>query len=139
VTNVVAPPGDWIEPAPPARTYRTLVSRVDPDGNEVGGIRLPDIAVPLGTYTGWNLYKAPFPEGELADRDGSFIAFAATRAQRDGSGDPRPSIAERYGDRAAYVARVEQVVADLLRDRLLLPEDAERYRERAKAEGRVPA
>lgn len=137
-TNVVAPPGDWINPAPPARTYRTLVSRVDADGNEVAGIRLPDIAVPLGAYTGWNLYKAPYPEGELADRDGSFIAFASTKAEREKSGDPRPSIAERYADRAAYVAKVEQAAAALVRDRLMLPEDAERYGERAKAEERVP-
>ena len=45
------------------------MSKVDADGNEVAGIRLPDIAAPLATYTGWNEYKAPYPTGELADRD----------------------------------------------------------------------
>ena len=63
-------------------------------GNEVDGILLPDVAVPLGTHTGWNLYKAPFPEGELCDRDGSFAAFAPTRAERESRGDPRPSTAQ---------------------------------------------
>ncbi|HEX2885224.1 alpha/beta hydrolase domain-containing protein [Vineibacter terrae] len=135
--NTVRPPGDWVDPQSAADAYRVLVPKVDSDGNEVGGIRLPDIAVPLGTYTGWNLYKAPYPEGELADRDGSFIAFAATKAERDSSGDPRPAIAERYRDRAAYVAKVEQVVAALVRDRLLLDEDAAAYIARAKAEARV--
>ncbi len=137
MSNVVSPPGDWVDPQPPSAVYRTLVSRVGADGNEVAGIRLPDIAVPLGSYTGWNLYKPPHPEGELADRDGSFIAFAATRAERETTGDPRPSLAERYPDRAAYVAKVEDVTATLVRDSLLLPEDAARYLERAKAESRV--
>ena len=39
-----------------------LVPQVDADGNEIAGIRLPDIAVPRGTFTGWNLYKAPLPD-----------------------------------------------------------------------------
>src|SRR5205085_6248688 len=102
-TNTVTPPGDWTDFAEPRRAYRTLVSKVDADGNEIAGIRLPDIAAPLATYTGWNEYKAPYPAGELADRDGSYLAFAATAADRASSGDPRPSIAERYADRSAYV------------------------------------
>ena len=125
MTNRVAPPGA-------AEAYRTLVCRVDADGNEAAGIRLPDIAVPRATYTGWNEYKAPYPVGELADRDGSYLVFAADKATREAAGDPRPSIAERYADRADYVSKVETVVAALRRDRLLLPEDAERYLERAK-------
>ena len=73
VTNRVAPPGDWVNPSRPTGAYRTLVCRVDADGNEAAGIRLPDIAVPLATYTGWNEYKPPYPKGELADRDGSCL------------------------------------------------------------------
>ncbi|MFO1160793.1 MAG: alpha/beta hydrolase domain-containing protein [Reyranellaceae bacterium] len=137
VTNQVAPPGDWVEPAAPAKAYRTLVCKVDADGNEVGGIRLPDIAVPLATYTGWNEYKAPYPTGELADRDGSCLPFAVDKAARQASGDPRPSIAERYKSGADYQAKVEAVVASLLKDRLLLPEDADSYRARAAKEPRV--
>ncbi len=125
--------GDWVDPRPdPSKTYRPLVSRVDRDGNEVAGIRLPAIAVPLGTHTGWNVYREPFPDGELCDRDGTFAAFARTRAERLAAGDPRPSLAERYGSHAAYVARVDAATAALVGARLLLPEDAERIRANAR-------
>ena len=109
---------------PASRAYVTLVPQVDADGNERAGIRLPDIAVPRGTFTGWNLYAAPYPEGELADRDGSFLAFANTAAER--GNDPRPSLAERYPG-TAYADTVRTVTQALLNDRLLLREDAERY------------
>ena len=136
-TNVVAPPGDWVNPAPSDKVYRTLVSKVDADGNEVAGIRLPDIAVPLATYTGWNEYKPPYPAGEIADRDGSCLPLAIDKATREASGDPRWSIAERYKDGADYVAKVQAVVTQLMADRLLLAEDGERYLDRARKEPRV--
>lgn len=126
--------GDWVDPTPdPARQYRSLVSRTDADGNEVAGIRLPDIAVPLGTHTGWNLYKRPYPEGELCDRDGSYAPFALTRADRDKTGDPRASVQERYGDAAGYLQRLAEAVDRLRRDRFLLEEDAQAYLARGKA------
>ena len=56
---------------------------------------LPEIAVPLATYTGWNLYREPFPQGELCDRNGSYKPFARTQAEREAAADPRPSLAER--------------------------------------------
>jgi hypothetical protein len=131
--NRIALFGDWKNPQPDAsKTYATLVARVDKDGNEVAGIRLPDIAVPLATYTGWNLYKAPFTEGELCDRDGSYLAFAKTRAERDASGDPRPSLQERYASQEDYVAKVSKAAAALVRARLLLQEDADAYVAAAK-------
>lgn len=136
-TNEVAPPGDWVNPQPADKTYRPLVCKVDPDGNEMDGIRLPDIAVPLATYTGWNEYRPPYPAGELADRDGSCLPFPIDRATREATGDPRASIAERYRDGNDYVAKVEAVAAALVADRLLLAEDAERYVERARTEPRV--
>jgi hypothetical protein len=105
--------------------YRTLVCKVDADGNEVAGVRLPDIAVPLATYTGWNEYKPPYPAGELADRDGSCLPF------------PAEKIAQRYKGRGDYVAKVQAVVDQLLKERLLLQEDADRYIEKARAEPRV--
>lgn len=133
-TNAVEPFGDWVHPKPdPKKAYRALVTRVDADGNEVAGIRLPDIAAPLGTYTGWNFYKAPFPEGELCDRDGMFLAFAATRAEREKLGDPRRSVAERYASKDAYVAAVDRAAGELERARLLLPRDAEAFRAAARA------
>jgi hypothetical protein len=126
---------DWVKPeVDMSRPYRPLVPLVDADGNETTGIRLPDIAVPLGTYTGWNLYRQPYPEGELCDRYGTYAPFAATRAEREASGDPRPSLAERYGGHAGYVRRVEQAVRSLVAERLLLAEDGELFIARAKSE-----
>ena len=109
----------------------TLVPAVDADGNEVAGIRLPHVAVPLGTSTGISVYK-DMP-GELCDRDGIYAPFARTRAERERTGDPRPSLEERYGTRDAYVARVRTAVDGLVGARLLLAEDADRYVDAASA------
>jgi Alpha/beta hydrolase domain len=125
--NGILPPVDWIDPpetSPPA-TYTTFVAAVDDDGNEVAGIRLPSIAVPLATYTGWNVYKL-LPD-ELADRDGSCIPFARTKAEREAASDPRPSLQERYGSRDAYVERVRGAAATLVAERLLLQGDADAF------------
>jgi hypothetical protein len=122
--NDAAPLEDWTDPKPPARAYVTLVPQVDADGNEIAGIRLPDIAVPRGTFTGWNLYRAPYPAGELADREGTFLPFAATEAER--GDDPRASLAVRYPG-TAYADALHTVIGKLLNDRFLLVEDAERY------------
>lgn len=119
--------GDWVNPEHQAgKAYVTLVSKVDGDGNEVAGIRLPGIAAPLGTYTGWNVYRAPYPEGELCDRDGTYVPFAKTKAEREAKGDPRPSLEERYGSHEGYVKKVREAADELVRARLLLPEDAAR-------------
>ena len=125
--NDAAPLADWIDPLPQARAWRPLVPQVDSDGNERAGLLLPDIAVPGGTFTGWNLYRAPYPAGELADRDGTFLAFAATRAERERTGDPRPSLQERYAGPADHARQVRDCVAALRKARLLLDEDAEAY------------
>jgi hypothetical protein len=133
--NRIGPPVDWVDPpAPLDKFYETRVSAVDADGNEVAGIRLPPIAVPLATYTGWNVYRAQ--PGELADRDGSLIPFARTRREREAADDPRPSLEERYGSRDAYVARVEAAAAGLVAERLLLRADAARYVAAAKKSDR---
>ena len=121
--NRVGPPVDWVDP--PARMeklYGTRVCAVDADGNEIAGIRLPSIAVPLGTYTGWNVYRAQ--PCELCDRDGSFVPFAKTTKEREATGDPRRSLEERYGSRDVYVARVRAAAEALVAERLLLPADA---------------
>lgn len=125
---------DWIKPDVDAgKVYGARVPQVDADGNETTGIRLPDIAVPLATYTGWNLYKTPFPEGELCDRDGSYMPLAVTRAERVARNDPRPSLEERYGTHTAYVQKVMEAAQKLVAERLMLQEDAERLVERAKS------
>jgi hypothetical protein len=131
-TNRIGPPVDWVDP--PARMdnfYGTAVSAVDADGNEIAGVRLPSIAVPLGTYTGWNVYRAQ--PCELCDRDGSFIPFARTKQEREAARDPRPSLEERYRDRDAYVASVRAASEALVAERLLLPTDAAAYVKAAEA------
>ena len=105
--------------------YPALVPKTDADGNALAGIRLPDIAVPTATYTGWNLRRNPPQEG--CDAAGMFLPFARTRAERLARGDPRPSLAERYPDHAAYVRAVSEAAERLRVQRLLLPEDAERF------------
>ena len=120
--------GDWVRPKPdPGSRYVPLVAKTDADGNETSGILLPDVAAPLATYTGWNLYKRPFPENELCDRDGSYREFAATKAEREAKNDPRRSLEERYGTHANYVAQVRAAATALVAARLLLPEDAAAY------------
>ena len=112
-------------PAETGREYPTLVPQVNADGIDLTGIQLPDIAVPLGTYTGWNL-MANTPKDECSAM-GSFIPFAATQAQRLETGDPRLSLEERYTTHSAYVRAVEAAAEQLVAQDLLLPEDASAY------------
>src|SRR5262245_49621812 len=112
--------------------YKILVTKVDKDGNDVAGIRLPAVQVPLATYTGWNLWIEGLAEDELCGLFGSYIPFARTKAERSASGDPRPSLAERYKNHADYVNKTSQAARALVEQRYLLPEDAERIIEAAK-------
>jgi hypothetical protein len=113
---------------PPSQgaSYTVLVGRVDADGNMRDGVRHPNLAAPLGTYTGWNLRREGYGEGDQCAGTGSFIPFAATRAERMANGDPRLSLEERYVDHAAYVRAVTEAADRLVRERLLLSADAER-------------
>jgi len=106
--------------------YKILVPKVDADGNDLAGIRLPAIEAPIGTYTGWNLRPPDLAEGELSGLLGSFIPFAKTKAQRKKTGDPRPSLEERYKDRSQYVKQISRAARALVEVRYLLAEDAER-------------
>jgi hypothetical protein len=132
-TNAIARFPTYVDPHPEAGPqYRPLVPRVDADGQAIAGIRLPEVAAPRGTHTGWNLYAEPFPAGELCDREGSLLPFAATKAERDAKGDPRPSLAERYPDPSSYGDAVARAVDALVADRLLLREDGDRLTEQAR-------
>jgi hypothetical protein len=113
-------------PPRPGPAYGSLVPRVDHDGNEVAGIALPEIAVPLGTHTGWTL-RHPDIGGE-AQRlvfAGATIPFPRTRRDREASGDPRLSIEERYRSRDDYLERVRRAAVALVSERYLLDEDVE--------------
>jgi DJ-1/PfpI family/Alpha/beta hydrolase domain len=87
-----------VSPAP----YGTLVAQVDADGNDLDGIRNVFVQVPIGTYTGWNLFNRSFYEDGFCTLQGSFIPFARTKAERITTGDPRLSIEERYPSKEMY-------------------------------------
>jgi hypothetical protein len=122
-------------PAYPPKTgaaYRSYVSSIDADGNEVAGIRGPELAAPLATYCGWN----PRHPDQGGDHDvmsmmGSTLRFARTRAEREKNGDPRRSIEERYPSKAAYLDHARSATRKLVADRHVLAEDVEGIVERA--------
>lgn len=111
-----------------------FVPQVDTDGNEISGIRVPDLSVPLATTTGWNFRaNAIGNPGEIIGLLGSYIPFAATRTEREAIKDPRPSVAERYLTREEYLQKIRAAAADLIKNRYLLQEDMEKVLAQAKA------
>ena len=119
------------------RAYTILVPKVDRDGNDLAGIRLPVVQVPIGTYTGWNLQPRRLAQDELSGLLGSFIHFAKTKAERNKLHDPRLSLKERYKNHNDYVKKVSGAARILVDQRYLLPDDAERTIKEAKKR-RVP-
>jgi hypothetical protein len=105
--------------------YTVLLPRVDTDGNAVGGLRVPALEAPRATHIGWNPRAEGFAAGELCTNTGAVLPFAATRAEREAAGDPRPSLEERYPTPAAYAAAVRAAAERLVAERLLLPKDAQ--------------
>jgi Alpha/beta hydrolase domain len=118
----------------PAR-YGNLVPQVDTDGNDIGGIRNVFVEVPIGTYTGWNLFNRSFFEDGFCTLQGSFIPFARTKAERLATGDARLSIEERYSTKEVYVAAIKKAADALFAGRYLLPEDAVRLISQAERDG----
>ncbi|HEV8615056.1 MAG TPA: alpha/beta hydrolase domain-containing protein, partial [Methylomirabilota bacterium] len=113
---------------PPRRgaAFGTRVSAVDADGNETGGIAMPEVAAPLATHTGWTLRHPDIGgDNQLLVFAGATVPFAATRRQREAAGDPRRSIEERYASRADYLAAVRRAGEALVRQRYMLDEDIE--------------
>jgi Alpha/beta hydrolase domain len=101
-----------------------LVPQVDRDGNDVGGLRLPDVAVPLATYTGWNFRNTAIGGTEqFFPLMGAYIPFARTKAEREQSRDPRLSVEERYPSREQYLKLVQDAAAPLVKDGYLLSDD----------------
>ncbi len=120
---------------PPAikQVIPMLVPRVNADGNEMAGIPSVQLLVPLGTYTGWNVQAKGFGAGGFCGLSGGFIPFAETKTERMASGDPRPSLEERYSDHTGFVARIRNAVAKQVADGWLFPEDGSRIIADAKA------
>jgi hypothetical protein len=104
--------------------YPSYVPRTDSDGNDIAGVRLPDVTVPLATYTGWALRAGP-QANDGCEGSGQYIPFAETRAERIASGDPRPSVEERYPSFGEYYSAVMRAIDGLVKDRLMLCEDAD--------------
>jgi hypothetical protein len=102
--------------------YPSFVPKTDRDGNDIAGVRLPDVAVPVATYTGWALRSGP-QATDGCESAGQFIPFPKTRADRLASGDPRPSVEERYPTFERYQHRVAHAIREMVEDRLMLCED----------------
>jgi hypothetical protein len=123
------------EPPEIGQPYPLLVPQVDQDGLDVAGIRMPEIAVPVATYTGWNLRAPEIGAPKmLATQTGSFIPFARTKAERLTSGDPRLSIEERYAGKDDYLKKFEAAAKSLADQRYLLPGDVPALAQRGAAE-----
>jgi Alpha/beta hydrolase domain len=112
------------QPPKAGAQFPVLVPAVDEDGNERAGVRLPEIAVPLATYTGWSLRDSSIgaPEQRCAFV-GSYVPFARTAEERKKSGDPRKSLAERYGSRQDYLSRFTKALDELVAAHWILAED----------------
>jgi hypothetical protein len=112
------------QPPKVAAAFPVLVPQVNEDGNELDGVRLPELTVPLATYTGWSLRDPSIgaPDQRCAFV-GSYVAFARTAEERKKLSDPRKSIAERYAGREDYLARFTQALDELVAARWILPED----------------
>ena len=124
-----------MEPPKAATPYPTLVPQVDVDGNETSGIKMPEVQIPLASYTGWNLRNKNIgaPE-ELYSMVGSWIPFPANQEARERRKDPRISIAERYPNRADYLSRIAAAAQKLVEAGFLLDEDIAKLREKAAQE-----
>ncbi len=103
--------------------YPSFVPKTDQDGNDIAGVRLPDVAVPLATYTGWGL-RAGAQSNDGCESAGQYIPFAKTAVERQASGDPRLSVEERYGNFSNYQYMRLNAVNDLVQRGFILPEDA---------------
>jgi hypothetical protein len=124
--------GDFVAGAGAGAALPLLVPAVDEDGNERAGIRMPDVSIPLGTYTGWN-FRNPSTGSptELVSLLGSSMYFPATRAAREAARDPRRSVEERYPSREPYLEQVEKAADALVARGYLLIDDVPRIVQRA--------
>jgi len=120
------------EPPKVTGAFPVMVPQVDPDGIDLGGVRLPEVSAPLATLTGWNLRAAQRgAPGEIAEFYGSTFPLAKTKEERSAVHDPRLSIAERYAGREEYLKHVNAAANELIRQRFVMPQDRDFVVERA--------
>jgi len=123
------------EPPKVGKSFSVLVPQTDSDGNDLGGVRLPELQVPLATYTGWNLRDPSIGAGDLrVSFLGSFLPFARNAADREKPGDPRLSISERYASREQYMGKFAESAKKLIQERFLLRDDLPAVLERGQRE-----
>ncbi|WP_298928654.1 alpha/beta hydrolase domain-containing protein [uncultured Ramlibacter sp.] len=125
-----------LAPPPVRQVLPMYAPRVDADGNELGGVPVVLLEAPLGTYLGWNITAGgarPFHQGQICNYVGGMLPFARTAAERRASGDPRPSLEERYGSHEGYVAAVRKAADKAQTQGFLLAEDAQRLLQAAQA------
>jgi hypothetical protein len=124
-----------IQPPNVGEPFPVLVPQVDTDGNERDGVRLPEITVPLATYASWNLRDPSIgAQDQRVSFEASFLPFSKTAADRQKTGDPRKSVAERYADREDYLKRYQNAVDDLVKQCWILPEDRDALLRRGEQE-----
>ncbi len=114
--------------------YPSFIPKTDSDGNDIAGIRLADLTVPLATFTGWALRSGVWAN-DGCESTGQYIPFAQTLEERIASGDPRPSVEERYRSLSHYVREVTHALNRMVRQRLLLCEDFDSELQRLIAAG----
>lgn len=107
--------------------YAQTFLRMDSDGNAIDGTLMPEMTVPIATYSGRTTRAANYAQGDLCATFGAAFPFARTAQERVATGDPRPSIAERYASEAEYRSRLQAAAAALVAQRRMLPADAAVY------------
>jgi hypothetical protein len=124
-----------LQPPKVGEPFPVLVPQVDEDGNERDGVRLPELIVPLATYTSWNLRDSSIgAPDQRVSFEASYLPFPKTAADRQKSADPRKSIAERYASRDDYITRYANAVEELVKQRWILPEDRDTLLQHADQE-----
>lgn len=101
--------------------YPLFVPLAGQDGNAAAGIRLPIVAAPRATYTGWNPIHGLAGSQDLCTQMGGVLPLHPHATP----GDPRPALDQLYPTDAAYVDAVRSAAEDLVAARLMLPSDAE--------------
>jgi hypothetical protein len=92
----------------------------DADGNALGGVQLPEIAIGRGQYVGWIDFPLPLPGGDFLPLLGLFQDLACEPAASSSIDYPR------FRNHGSYVSDYAHQANQLVQQGYLLPEDAER-------------